>query len=99
MTYDATEARNHFLIGKALMMAVALDQSQPQDQREFNDTRDRLVMLRDLNHVSALAEFAFSVKRKTGLTVDLYEDVRPDQLKAHRQNFAEAMRERGALVA
>lgn len=91
MTYDPLTAREQMLTGKALMMAVAVDQSLPQDAREFNDTSDRLQMLRARFHVEELALFAKTLKLKTGLTVDLYEDVRPDQLAAHRKNFAGAM--------
>ena len=91
MTYDHQTAREQMLTGKALMTAVAVDQSLPQDLREFNDTSDRLEMLRARFHVEELALFAKTVKRKTGLTVDLYEDVRSDQLATHRENFAAAM--------
>lgn len=48
-------------------------------------------MLRARFHFEELALFAKALKRKTGLSVDLYEDVRSDQLRAHRENFAAAM--------
>lgn len=99
MIYDATESRSAFLTGKALMLAVAIDQSLPREERESSDTFDRLEMLRTQFHVTALAEFAHSVKRATGLVVDLYEDVWPNELKAHRQNFAAALAERMTLAA
>jgi len=91
-----SEAREHFLTGAALMVAVAVDQSLPAEKRQFSDTCDRLKMLRAMHHCADLADYAASVKRKIGLIVDLYEDVRPDQLTPHRQNFAAAMARRAA---
>lgn len=92
MAFDAISAtREHLLTGNALMMAVALDQSLSQEARDFSDTCDRLELLRAKYHCVDLAVYFCSVKRKTGLTVDLYEDVPGHKLTAHRENFAAAL--------